>query len=152
MLTVTWSTATRLDEESVVRAGAADVRRHGRQLPREPEDAGRGTSPLSGPAESVAREWRTRPAPIAPGQRGAQDVAQHARDADAPELSGQDVERIDTLTDKLHDQEESQNHTCDLAEESDLRQVQAELKAKHLIEELEHYRDAVGAEHAFLLE
>jgi hypothetical protein len=127
-----------LDEKSVVRQSFERALRRlddmVGQLLREPEDARRATHPLSDPAESSASERRTRPAPTAPREGEAQGVA---GDADARELSVKEVERIDTLTDELLEQEETQNFAGELAEQSDLRQIQAELKAKHLIEEQE---------------
>jgi hypothetical protein len=90
--------------------------------------------PSSDSAASSPSDRATRPAPVAPSER---DSPQTVVDAAARVLAVDEIERIDTLTDQLLDQEETQNFAGELAENDDLRHIQAELKAKQFLEEQE---------------
>ena len=53
----------------------------------------------------------------------------------APDPTADEVERVDTLADELLDEQQTGHFTGELAENDELRRVQAEIKAKQLIEE-----------------
>ena len=107
-----------------------------RQLLRAPEDEVPSHHPVSDPPASSPSGRRTRLAPVASSERERYD-AQSFGDGAASVSPVEEVDRIDTLADQLLDQEETQNFAGELAENSDLRHIQAELKAKQLLEDQE---------------
>jgi hypothetical protein len=62
-------------------------------------------------------------------QPPAQDDADHAAAAEIP------VEEVEHLAEEIQTEQEQHNLTGELAEDEELRRVQAELRAKHRVEE-----------------